>query len=67
MPNIGRNGNRRPWVGFFHYSLEHRFQQEVRRMLPDTRRQALAWLRRRSGRPERVFWEILPAGGRRRL
>jgi hypothetical protein len=61
------NGNRRSGAGFLRFGLELRFQEEVRRMLPDTRRQALAWLRRKPGRPERVFWEILPTGERRRL
>jgi len=67
MPRTGHNGNRRSAAGFLRFGLELRFQDEVRRMLPDTRRQALAWLRRRPGRPERVFWEILPTGERRRL
>lgn len=30
-----------------------------------TRAEALAWLRRWRRRPDRVFWEIEPTGGRR--
>jgi hypothetical protein len=68
MPKTSRNGDRarRP-LGFYRFGLELRFQQEVDRMAPEARRQTLAWLRRKPGRPQRVFWEILPTGERRRL
>lgn len=67
MPTSGNNGNRRPGAGRLRFGLELRFRQEVRRMQPGARRQALAWLRRNPRRPERIFWEILPTGGRRQL
>lgn len=68
MPKDNRNGDRaRQPLGFFRFGLELRFQEEVWRMPPDAQRQTLSWLRRKRGLPERVFWEILPTGGRRRL
>lgn len=68
MPRNSRNGDRvHRTLGFFRFGLELRFRQEVGHMAPDTRREALAWLREKPGRPQRVFWEILPTGERRRL
>lgn len=68
MPKNKRNGNRaRGLLGFFRFGLELRLQQEVWRMQPETRRTTLSWLRQKPGPPERVFWEILPTGERRRL
>ena len=68
MPKDDRNGDRaRQPLGYFCFGLGLRFQQEVHQMAPQAQRQTLSWLRRRRGLPERVFWEILPTGGRRRL
>jgi hypothetical protein len=68
MPKSNRNGDRaRQPLGYFCFGLELRFQQEIGQMAPHAQRQALAWLRRKRRLPERVFWEILPTGGRRRL
>lgn len=46
------------------------FETSIRRMTIDEQRDWLAWLRGLQNRPlsgERVFYEVLPAGGKRRL
>lgn len=64
-----RNGdNRRREEGFvFKLALELAIIDDARHTPDGSRRKALAWLRRWRRRPERVFWEVQPTGGQRRV
>jgi hypothetical protein len=45
--------------------MELRLIDDARHTPVGTRAEALAWLRRWRRRPDRVFWEVQPTGGRR--
>jgi hypothetical protein len=46
-------------------AMELRLIDDARHTPIGMRAEALAWLRRWRRRPDRVFWEIEPTGGRR--
>ena len=62
-----RNGDRRRRNARLKLELamELRLIDDARNTPVRTRTEALAWLRRWRRRPDRVFWEIEPTGGRR--
>jgi hypothetical protein len=66
---MGKNGDRRRRNARFRLelALELRLIDDARHTPVRTRAEALAWLRRWRRRPDRVFWEIEPTGGRRLL
>ena len=64
---MGKNGDRRRRKARLklELALELRLIEDARHTPIRTRAEALAWLRRWRRRPDRVFWEIEPTGGRR--
>ena len=64
---MSKNGHRRDATRTLalELALERQLIEDVRRAPIPVRAQALAWLRRWRRRPERIFWEVQPTGGRR--
>ena len=64
MPTNGDRRSRKARLKF-ELAMELRLIDDARHTPLGIRTEALAWLRRWRRRPDRVFWEIEPTGGRK--